>query len=69
MLFDSIGEPSVALLFLEQLDALFETPVVGKTSDSCVTMKDGTLLVVGVQFILVSFVYQHESQRVVLICV
>ncbi len=51
------------MLFLEELDALFEAPVVGKTSDSCVTMKDGPLLVVRVQFILVRFVHQHEIQK------
>ena len=65
MLLHGICEPSVALLFFEQLDALFETPIVGKTSDSCVAMKDGSLLVVGIQFILVRFVHQHEIQRVV----
>ena len=65
MLLHSIGESSFALLFLEEFDALFETPVVCKTSDSCVTMKDGSLLVVGVDFVLVGFVHQHEIQRVV----
>ena len=66
MLFDGIGETSVALLFFEEFDTLFETPVVSKTSDSCVTMKDCSLLVIGIQFILVGFVHQHESQNVVL---
>ena len=65
MLFHGISE-SGSPLFSEELDTLFETPVVGKPCNSCMLMKRRPLTIVGIEFIPVGFVYQHASQDIVL---
>ena len=61
MLFHGISEPVVTLIVLVLCNTLFETPVVGKTSYSCMLSKGGPLDVIGVQFIPVSSVDQHSG--------
>ena len=39
VLLHGVSEPLGSLVVLEELDTLFETPVVGKTSDSCMLVK------------------------------
>jgi len=67
VLLHGISEPVVTLLVLVLCNTLFETPVVGKTSYSCMLSKVRPLDVVGVQFIPVGSVDQHESQEIVFV--
>jgi hypothetical protein len=67
VLFHGVSEPVCPLVVLEEVDAMFETPVVGKTSDSSMLVKVRPLTVVRVQFVSVSFGHQHEIQSIVLI--
>jgi len=67
VLLHRIGEPLGSMVVLEELDAMFETPVVGKPSDSCMLVKVRLLTVVRVQFVPVSPGHQHEAQNFVLI--
>lgn len=66
MLFHGVCETVIPLIVLVQFNPLFKTPVVGETCDSCMLEKGGPLGVVGGEFILVGFVDQHKSQKVVL---
>ncbi len=66
MLFHCICEPICSLILPVQLDSLVKPPVVGKTNDSCMLEKRGSLGVVGVKFVSVGLVDQHENQSVVL---
>ena len=66
VLFYGISEPVLSLIVLEEVDALFETPVVGKTCDSCMSVKRRSLMVARVELIPVSFIDKHRNQNVVL---
>ncbi len=61
MLLHGISEPVVALIVLVLRNPLFETPVVGKTSYSCMLSKVRPLDVVRVQFIPVGLIGQHSG--------
>ncbi len=61
MLLHCISEPVVTLIVLVLFDSLFETPVVGKTSYSCMLSKVRPLDVVWVQFIPVGLIGQHSG--------
>ncbi len=61
MLLHGISEPVVTLIVLVLFNPLFETPVVGKTSYSCMLSKVRPLDVVRVQFIPVGLFDQHGS--------
>ncbi len=60
MLLHGISKPVVTLIVPVLCNPLFETPVVGKTSYSCMLSKVRPLDVVGVQFIPVGLIDQHS---------
>ena len=66
MLLHGISEFILALISLEEGDTLLETPVVGKTCDSRMSVKRRPLTFVRVELVPVGFVYQHKSQDIVL---
>ena len=66
MLLHGVSEPVVLLIVLVLFYSLVETPVVSKTSYSCMLKKGSSLLVVGVEFVSVGFMDQHMSQNEVL---
>ncbi len=59
MLLHGVSEPVVTLIVLVLFDSLLETPVIGKTSYSCMLSKVRPLDVVRVQFIPIGLVNQH----------
>ncbi len=61
VLLHSISESVVTLIVPVLFDPLVETPVVGKTSNSCMLSKVRPLDVVGIQFIPVGSIGQHSS--------
>ena len=61
MLLHGVSKPVATMLVLVSCNTLFETPVVGKTSYSCMLSKVRPLDVVGVQFIPVGSLYQHSG--------
>ncbi len=61
VLLHGVSEPVVSLIVPVLFDPLFETPVVSKTSHSCMLSKVRPLDVVGVQFIPVSLLNQHSG--------
>jgi len=65
VLLHGVSEPVVTLIVLVLFDPLFETPVVYKTSYSCMLSKVRPLGVVKVQLIPVGSIDQHESQKIV----
>jgi len=67
VLLHGVSEPVCSLVGPEEMDTLFETPVIGKTSDSCMLVEAFPLLIVRVQFVPVSLGHQHEVRTLVLI--
>ena len=61
MLLQGISETFVTLIALVSCNPLVETPIVSKTSYSCMLSKGSPLDVVRVQFIPVSLIDQHSK--------
>jgi len=61
VLLHSVSEAVISLIVLILFDTLVESPVVGKTSYSCMLSKVRPLDVVRVQFIPVGLVGQHSG--------
>ena len=61
MLLHGISEPVVTLIVLVLCNPLFKTPVVGKTSYSCMLSKVRPLDIIRVQFIPVGLFDQHSG--------
>ena len=61
MLFHGISEAVVTLIVLVLFNPLFKTPVVCKTSYSCMLSKVRPLDVVRIQFIPVGSIDQHSE--------
>ena len=65
-MFDGICETVVSPIAPEELDAMLETPVIGKTSDASMLVKVCLLPIVRVKFVPIGFGHQHEVQDIVL---
>ena len=66
VLLHSVCESVFPLVGLEEVNALLQPPIVGKTCDSCMSVKRRSLTVVRVELVSVGFVNQHEIQDIVL---
>ena len=67
MLLHGDSESVLALVGLEEVDSMLKTPIIGKTSDSSMSVKRRPLAVVWVELIPVGFMDQHAIQDIVLV--
>ena len=67
MLLHGVSESVLALVGLEEVDSMLKTPIIGKTSDSSMSVKRRPLAVVWVELIPVGFMDQHAIQDIVLV--